>query len=347
LLVIGGGIQTVQDWIAILGLTGAVGLMVTALLTIGVASFLTAGVLCLIWRYRGKLVRDHNLRLMRFGIPPFPSFHLLNALRIPRPVFRVELGGMRGVALTLAVVALGFGIAFAVVIVSTDDTPVWPESGAEYALPVVFGEKLDPDPETPGERSMTLLAGFADGARLDKVVLKNLDLGKSGLTDAFVIQRGSGVTGSNAYVWVGEVTITNSSARTLNWGNMELGTVSLSPKTDGHAQEITVDNTIPDLVIDSDRGSGTYTAEDSKVDRVILQINGNNGVSIGELIVDGVTAHTGDWQWDWLKAGKLTMDSSNEIGTGDGIDLSDANWANTIKARSITDSIIDTPISVR
>jgi hypothetical protein len=115
---------------------------------------------------------------------------------------------------------------------------------------------------------------------------------------------------------------------------MELGTVSLSPKTDGHAQEITVDNTIPDLVIDSDRGAGTYTAEDSRVDRVILQINGNNGVSIGELIVDGVTAHTGDFQWDWLKAGKLTMDASNEIGSGNGIDLSDANWANTIKARS-------------
>jgi len=275
-----------------------------------------------------------------------PGFRPISPFRIPLPKI-IKIGGSKAAFLSLGFVLAGFGLTMFLVAVTDNTELLWPTPGAEYELPSIIGEALDPDPETPLEGSMTLLAGFADGARLDKVVLKNLDLGKSGLTDAFVIQRGSGVTGSSAYVWVGEVTITNSSARTLNWGNMELGTVSLSPKTDGHAQEITVDNTIPDLVIDSDRGAGTYTAEDSRVDRVILQINGNNGVSIGELIVDGVTAHTGDFQWDWLKAGKLTMDSSNEIGSGNGIDLSDANWANTIKARSITDSIVDTPISVR
>ena len=347
MLVIGGGIQTVQDWIAILGLTGAVGLMVTALLTIGVASFLTAGVLCLIWRYRGKLVRDHNLRLLRFGIPPFPSFHLLNALRIPRPAFRVELSGMRGVALTLAVVALGFGIAFAVVIASTDDTPVWPESGAEYALPVVFGEKLDPDPETPGERSMTLLAGFADGARLDRIVLNNLDLGKTGLSDAFVIQRADGVTGSQAYMWVGEVTITDSSFPTLAWSNMELGQVTLAAKVDGHSQDMTLDPSIQDLVINSDRGVGSYSAENSRVDRVILQINGNSGVSVGELVISNVKAHTGAMTWEYLKAGTLTMNSTNEVGNSTGIDVASAIWSDSISARSISDSLVDTPIGVR
>ena len=349
MLGIGGGIQTIQNWMATVGFTGLGGILMTAVLTVGAATLITVGVLCLLWRYRGKVARDHALRLDKFSAPGLPSFHLLNALRLPTPKFRVALSGMGGVAATMAVVAAGFTAAFYFVVVSSDDTPIWPESGAEYALPDVFGDKLDPDPQTPGERSQTLRVGFKDGTRLDVVKLKNLDLGKSGLTNSFEVIRNAttGVTGSLAYLYIGEIVITNSSAPTLAFDNMDIGTVTLGAKVDGHTQEIQVDQTVPEILIESDRGSGTYTAEDSHVDRVILQINGANGASIGRLEIDNVDASVGAWDWDYIKAGSLTMDSTNQIGNGTGINSASATWGTGISARAITDNLVDTPISVR
>jgi len=348
LLAIGGGIQTVVDWMAVFGITGTFGLLVTALLTVGIASVVTTGLVCLLWKYRSKVVRDHDLQLSRFAAPGFPGMSFLNALRIPHPKFRIELSGMRGVGLTLGVVALGFGLAFAFVVVATDDTPVWPESGAEYALPDIFGDKLEPDPETPSQASQTLRVGFKDKSRLDKVVFKNMDLGKADLTNSFQVMRNAttGVTGSAAYLWIGEIIIKNSSAPTLAWDNMDVGTIVLGAKVDGHTQEIQFDQTVPEIIIDSDRGSGTYEAS-GDVDRIILQINGNNGASIGVLEIDNVDASVGAWDWDYIKAGSITMDNTNEFGNGTGIDTASATFGTGISSRQVTDTMTDTPISVR
>ena len=348
MLAIGGGIQTVVDWIAVFGITGTFGLLVTALLTVGIASVVTTGLVCLLWKYRSKVVRDHDLQLSRFAAPGFPGMSFLNALRIPHPKFRIELSGMRGVGLTLGVVALGFGLAFAFVVVATDDTPVWPESGAEYALPDIFGDKLEPDPETPSQASQTLRVGFKDKSRLDKVVFKNMDLGKADLTNSFQVMRNAttGVTGSAAYLWIGEIIIKNSSAPTLAWDNMDVGTIVLGAKVDGHTQEIQFDQTVPEIIIDSDRGSGTYEAS-GDVDRIILQINGNNGASIGVLEIDNVDASVGAWDWDYIKAGSITMDNTNEFGNGTGIDTASATFGTGISSRQVTDTMTDTPISVR
>ena len=348
MLAIGGGIQTVVDWMAVFGITGTFGLLVTALLTVGIASVVTTGLVCLLWKYRSKVVRDHDLQLSRFAAPGFPGMSFLNALRIPHPKFRIELSGMRGVGLTLGVVALGFGLAFAFVVVATDDTPVWPESGAEYALPDIFGDKLEPDPETPSQASQTLRVGFKDKSRLDKVVFKNMDLGKADLTNSFQVMRNAttGVTGSAAYLWIGEIIIKNSSAPTLAWDNMDVGTIVLGAKVDGHTQEIQFDQTVPEIIIDSDRGSGTYEAS-GDVDRIILQINGNNGASIGVLEIDNVDASVGAWDWDYIKAGSITMDNTNEFGNGTGIDTASATFGTGISSRQVTDTMTDTPISVR
>ena len=348
MLAIGGGIQTVVDWMAVFGITGTFGLLVTALLTVGIASVVTTGLVCLLWKYRSKVVRDHDLQLSRFAAPGFPGMSFLNALRIPHPKFRIELSGMRGVGLTLGVVALGFGLAFAFVVVATDDTPVWPESGAEYALPDIFGDKLEPDPDTPSQASQTLRVGFKDKSRLDKVVFKNMDLGKADLTNSFQVMRNAttGVTGSAAYLWIGEIIIKNSSAPTLAWDNMDVGTIVLGAKVDGHTQEIQFDQTVPEIIIDSDRGSGTYEAS-GDVDRIILQINGNNGASIGVLEIDNVDASVGAWDWDYIKAGSITMDNTNEFGNGTGIDSASATFGTGISSRQVTDTMTDTPISVR
>ena len=253
-------------------------------------------------------------------------------------------------AIVVSGLAVAVGLYFAVRDVMSS-TYNWPEP-AEYDVTLdglqTMGKK---NPDYPdGTQSMTLRVGFKDGTRVDRVVLKNLDLGKVGLAKSFEITRNAttGVTGAQAYLFIGDIVITNSSAPTLAWGNMELGSVTLAARVDGHSQEIQQDSTISQIIIDSDRGSGTYTAQDSKVDRVILQINGSTlGASIGVLEIDNVDASVGSWTWDYVKAGSLSLDGSNEFGNGSGINTASATWADTISARTVVDNLVDVPISVK
>ena len=204
---------------------------------------------------------------------------------------------------------------------------------------------MPPDAITPMTASQTLQINLGNAVRLDRLVLKNLQLGKAGLASAFKIERASTVTG--AHVNVGQFTVTNSSAPTLDWANMEVGTINLAPFTDGHTTAISVDSTVSNLVIDSDRGAGTYIAEDSGVDRILITLQGDSGAYIGEVIVDDVDASVGSWDWDYLKIGTLTMGATNQFGNGTGINSASAVFNSTIKARSITDNTIDTPLTVQ
>jgi len=279
------------------------------------------------------IIKDRKVRL-----PSLPS---------KPPMLRISLGNQStgraivfSVVLATAVVATG--IFFAVRDVASSHWD-WPEAGAEYALPQTMGSKL-PKYED-GTESHTLQINLADGVRLDRLWLKNLDLGKSGLTNSFEINRTSGVTG--AQVNVGNFIITNSSAPTLDWANMEIGTVVLSAYVDGHTNAIVIDSTISQLVIDSDRGAGTYIAENSVVDRVVISTNGDTGAYIGEIIVDNVDSSVGAWDWDYLKIGVLTMDNTNQFGNGTGINSASAVFNNTIKSRSITDNLVDKPLKIQ
>jgi len=273
-----------------------------------------------------------------------PQLRFVSWLRIPLPT-TLRFGSAKAGLTSLVVVGIGFAGTLFLVIAGTDSEKLWPEAGAEYALPNVVGNPLPPDPETPSIINQTLRINLADGVRLDKLHLKNLDLGKSGLTNSFEINRTTGVTG--AFVNVGLFTITNSSAPTLDWANMEVGTLSLGAHVDGHTNSSVINSTISHLVIDSDRGSGSYVAENSTVDRVIINLNGDSGATIGELIVDDVDASVGAWDFDYLKVGTLTMDSSNKFGDGSGINSASAVFNDTVKSRSITDNLVDTPIKVQ
>jgi len=280
------------------------------------------------------------------GLPQIalPYLKLLTAVRIPIPkAFR--FGGGRAALMSVLVVAGGFGATFALVISNTNDVPTWPEAGAVYALPNVNGQRLAPDDSDPATRSQTLQINLADGARLDKLHLKNLDLGKAGLTNSFEISRTSGVTG--AMVNVGLITIRNSSAPTLDFANIEAGCITLAGEMDGHTNAIQIDSTIPNLVIDSDRGAGTYVAENSQVDRIILNTNGDNGAIIGEILIDGVNASVGAWDWDYVKAGCIVFEGTNKFGNGTGINSASAVFNSTEKSRSITDNVIETPTSIK
>ena len=269
----------------------------------------------------------------------------MSYIHIPFPK-TFQFGSARVGLISLGVVAIGFAGTLFVVIAGTTSEKLWPETGAVYSLPNTVGEALPPDPETPSEISHTLIVNLADKTRLDRLILRNLDLGKESLSESFSVERSTGVTGSLAYLWIGSIVITNSSAPTLAWDNMEAGSITLAARVDGHTQEMTVDSTIPLVIIDSDRGAGTYTAENSVVDRVVISM-GTNGATIGELIIDDVDASVGAWDWDYIKAGSISMDATNSFGNGTGINSASATFGSGIKARIVTDNLVDTPISVK
>ena len=295
----------------------------------------------MIFKLGPKTISIPSARLPQIGLP---YLKLLTAIRIPLPKM-LKFGGGRAALMSILVVAGGFGASFALVINGTSDVPTWPEAGEVYALPNINGERLAPDESDPATRSQTLQINLADGVRLDKLELKNLDLGKAGLTNSFEVSRTSGVTG--AQVNVGLITIRNSSAPTLDWANIETGCITLAGNVDGHTNAVQIDATIPTLVIDSDRGSGSYIAQDSTVDRIIINTNGDNGAIIGEIIIDDVDASVGAWDWDYIKAGCIVLENTNTFGNGTGINTASAVFNSTVKARVITDNLVDTPVSVK
>ena len=295
----------------------------------------------MIFKFGPKTFSIPSARLPQIGLP---YLKLLTAIRIPIPK-ALKIGGGRAALMSLLVVAGGFGASFALVISNTNDVPTWPEAGAVYALPNLNGERLAPDESDPATRSQTLQINLADNVRLDKLWLKNLDLGKAGLTNSFEISRTSGVTG--AMVNVGLITIRNSSAPTLDFANIEAGCITLAGEMDGHTNAVQIDATIPNLVVDSDRGSGTYIAENSQVDRIILNTNGDNGATIGEILIDDVDASVGAWDWDYVKAGNIVFENTNQFGNGTGINSASAVFNSTVKARCVTDNVVETPISVK
>ena len=275
-------------------------------------------------------------------IPQFklPQLKLLTAVRIPIPkAFKV--GGGRAALMSVLVVAGGFGASFALVINGTSNVPTWPEAGAVYTLPNTNGQRLAPDESDPATASQTLQINLSNGVRLDKLELSRLDLGKAGLTNSLYV---TGVTG--AQVNVGLITIRNSTAPTLDWSRINTGCLTLAGNVDGHTLAATVDSTIPKLVIDSDRGAGTYIAADSTVDRVIINTVGGDA-TIGEILIDDVDASVGAWKWEGINAGCIVMENTNQFGNGTGINVASAVFNSTVKARVITDNLVDTPISVK
>jgi hypothetical protein len=109
--------------------------------------------------------------------------------------------------------------------------------------------------------------------------------------------------------------------------------------------DATIDSTITEINIISSRGSGEFTAQDSVVDRVIIQLAGD--AVIGTLTMTDVSCSVGGWNIDWVKSGSITMDATSKFGDGDGINLADFVVASSVKARTITDNLIDTPITVK
>jgi len=277
--------------------------------------------------------------------------HMVGHRKVPVPAMpgfsvpRVSFGSRSTLKIIfftvlVSLAAVGTGMYFTIrdVVNASWD---WPQAGAEYNLPQTMGHKLEPYED--GSESQTLKINLADGTRLSSLTLNNLDLGKANLTDCIEITRAQG--NSSGWLYVDNWTATGVTAPSADFANSEIANLSLAAYVDGHTVEATIDSTISDLDIQSTRGSGTFIAENSVVDRVLIVMAGS--AVIGTFSMTDVDCSVGGWNIDYVKSGHFTLDASSKFGDGDGIDLADFVVNSTVKTRVMVDNLVDTPITVK
>ena len=293
------------------------------------------------------VIREHEVRIprppgVRFNSPALRlKLPALEGLRVPGSMAQVVIG-------VVGLSAVFIGVAMYFSIVGVVAAPNWPESGADYALGSpggTVGERLPDEDIGTAEQapSQTLQITLASGARISTLALEDLDLGKTGLTDCFEITRDSSNT--TGYLYADELTMVGVAAPSFAAATSTTAVLTLAGQVDGHTNSATLDSTISDMVIESTRGAGDFKASDSTVDRVVISLLGD--ATVGTLSLDNVQCSVGAFDIAYVKAGLISVDSTSKFGTGTGINSADFVVNTTVKYRSQTDSLVDTPITVR
>ena len=198
-----------------------------------------------------------------------------------------------------------------------------------------------------GSESHTLSIRLGDGSRISTLRIKDTDAGQLNLARSLDVRPyTTAVTGAQAYLHVGTLTIENSSFPKFEMQNSEVGTMNTGMLCDGHTQETVITNTIPDLDLKSERGASVYEASEI-VDRVQILIMGNKGAVVDNLIISNFQAWSGSAFFDRVKVGVLNAGNSVRVGSGDGIEIPDCLIYGSVKARNVNSTIQDRPIHVR
>ena len=274
------------------------------------------------------------------AMPGFPRYRVSFANRhIVKVIFFTVL---------VSLAAGGTGMYFTIKDV-VNATYNWPDPAiydvTEEGLQTM-GQK-NPDMED-GSESQTLSIRLGDGVRISTLRIKDSDVGRTGIAKSLDISPlTTGVTGSLAYLWVGNLTITNSSFPTLAWENSEVGTLNTGMLCDGHTMSATVSNTIPDLELSSERLASVYEVDSTIVDRIQVHITGNSGAYVENLIIDNLDAWNGAASFDRMKIGTATIDNSNRVGDGTGVDSASCVISPSVSSRVINNTMQDRPIKVR
>ena len=276
------------------------------------------------------------------------------ALAIPSlPRYRISFANAAVVKIVVACIlvsglAVGVGLYFAVKDV-VNATYNWPEP-ATYDVTSAGLQTMGTKNEDyeDGTESQTLSIRLADGVRISTLRIKDVDLGRSNNTKAFDISPyTTAVTGAQAYLWVGNLTITDSSFPTFDWQTSEVGTLTTGMLCDGHTMSATISNSPNDLELSSERQSSVYEVDGSIVDKVQLHITGNSGAYVNHLILDNVDSWKGSLSFERMKIGTATMNNSNRVGDGSGVDSASCVIQPSVSARVINDTMQDSPITVR
>ena len=116
---------------------------------------------------------------------------------------------------------------------------------------------------------------------------------------------------------------------------------------DGHTMSATVSNSPSDLELSSERQSSVYEVDSTIVDKIQIHITGNNGAYVDHLIIDNLDSWKGAMFFDRLKVGTATINNSNRVGDGSGVDSASCVIQPSVSARVINDTMQDRPITVR
>ena len=279
----------------------------------------------------------------RIPAPRMPTFKRFSVGFANRHVTTIVV-----MAIMVSAAAVSVGLYFAIKDVATS-TYNWPEP-AEYRVTSeglqTMGKKNEDYAD--GTESQTLSIRLGDGSRISTLRIKDVDLGRTGITKAFdVSPLTQAVTGATAYLWVGNLTITNSSFPTFKMETSQIANLTAGILADGHTMAATITNTVPDVVLESERLASTYEVDGSIVDRIQIHITGNSGAFVENLILDNVDAWNGEAYFSRMKIGTMTMNNSNQIGDGSGVDSASASWESSVEARNVWDTIQDRPIKVQ
>mgnify|MGYP005815516899 CR=1 FL=1 len=282
------------------------------------------------------------------GDRQIPSFRMPTFKRFSVGFANRHVTTLVVMAIMVSAAAVSVGLYFAIKDVASS-TYNWPEP-AEYQVTAdglqTMGKKNDDYPD--GTESQTLSIRLGNGSRISTLRIKDVDLGRTGITKAFdVSPLTQGVTGSTAFLWVGNLTITNSSFPTFKMETSQVANLNAGILADGHTMAATITNTVPDVVLESERLASTYEVDGSIVDRIQIHITGNSGAFVENLILDNVDAWNGQAYFSRMKIGTMTMNNSNQIGDGSGVDSASASWESSVEARNIVDTIQDRPIKVQ
>jgi hypothetical protein len=282
---------------------------------------------------------------IRFGLGGFGRFVLptLAKIRLPFPT-GVYLGGGKLIVVSLSFVALGFLASLFLLVSSGEQEIVFPALGASYTAPNTVGHAIV-DAEFPSQRSQTLQINIPQGTRLDEITLKNISLGKEGLTDAFELTG----TSTTDVLTIDELIIKNSEFPTMDFANAEIYLINATSSViaAGHTFSPTMASTTDNVVIGSGRGAVSYVAEDMVVDRIIIRQSTTGGdVMIDKMTLDGVRAWNGAFNADYVHIGTLTLEN---VMVGDDGDINSADLVinSSVNVNTVNDGVIEQPVYIR
>ena len=288
--------------------------------------------------------KKFNTPTVRFGIPNITA-KLPKFWNFKIPIFGgLYMGGGKFVVISFSTIAIGFIASLFVLINSGEQQITFPMLGAQYTAPSMVGNHIV-DREFPADRSQTLQINMPASLRLDIVSFKNINLGKSGLTDAFQIAG----TSTSDVITIETVTIKNSSFPTMDWANGNIFTVNATSSViaAGHTFSPTMASSTNDVVIGSGRGATSYIAEDMTVDRILLLQSTTGGDEIIEnLILDNVNAWTGAFNSDYFEIGTLILENIR-IGDDGVINSADRVINSSVSVNTVNDGVQEEPIWIR
>lgn len=283
-------------------------------------------------------------RNFTFSIPSIRlRMGIFGRLRLPLPG-GIYLGGGRLILFSLSTVALGF-IASMFVLISTGDQEItWPMSGAAYTAPSMIGSRVV-DAEFPQDASQTLQINLPAGLRLDEITFTNVQLGKTGITDAFQLSG----TSTSDVITIDTLIIRNSEFPTMDWANGDIYTLTATSSVvaAGHTFSPTMSSTTNDVVIGSGRGATSYIAEDMVVDRIlVLQSTTGGDVLIDTMTLDGVKAFAGAFNLDYFEIGRVILENVR-IGDDGDIDSADFVIQSSVSINTVYDGVLEEPVFIR